>query len=208
MTSGQQATPLARGPQQRPTRRRHAARKSRVAALILSCATTGSLTALLGYVDHANASSVSAAASTTRAATVATLANTQVSAAGPTVAAASQTAGAVTPTTGTATAGASAATAGGTYAGAVVPNRYGDVQVQITVSGGKITAATALQAPGGARKSVSINNRAVPTLNSEASAAQSASIQAVSGATYTSNGYAQSLQSAIDQAKTAGALTA
>jgi uncharacterized protein with FMN-binding domain len=74
------------------------------------------------------------------------------------------------------------------------------VQVQITVADGKITAAEAVQYPTNNGKDQQINAYAVPKLNQEVTAAQSASIDAVSGATVTSDGYIQSLQSAIDQA--------
>ena len=86
------------------------------------------------------------------------------------------------------------------FAGAAVPTRFGNVQVQITVVDKKITAATVLQIPNRDRKDVQINNRAVPILNSETVRAQSADIDMVSGATVTSVAYIQSLQSAIDQA--------
>ena len=69
------------------------------------------------------------------------------------------------------------------------------------VSGGQITEAVALQTPSADRKSVSINARATPTLATEVLSAQSAEIDTVSGATYTSKSYRASLQSAIDLAK-------
>ncbi|GGM80641.1 hypothetical protein GCM10009721_01350 [Terrabacter tumescens] len=78
--------------------------------------------------------------------------------------------------------------------------RYGNVQVQITVKDGKITAAEVLQVPWNDRHDQMINSEAVPVYNQEAVAAQSARIDVVSGATYTWDGYTQSLQSAIDQA--------
>ena len=90
--------------------------------------------------------------------------------------------------------------ADGTYTGDTFTNRWGPVQVQITVANGSISAVDVLQTPTDDRKSISINNRAVPTLVSETLAAQSAQINSVSGATYTSTGYKQSLQSAIDDA--------
>ncbi|MDQ2740055.1 MAG: FMN-binding protein [Actinomycetota bacterium] len=77
---------------------------------------------------------------------------------------------------------------------------YGPVQVQITVAGGKITAADAVQYPTAQRRDVQINRQAVPMLNAEVLAAQSATIDAVSGASYTSDGYVQSLQAALDLA--------
>ncbi|HEY0520895.1 MAG TPA: FMN-binding protein [Ilumatobacteraceae bacterium] len=75
------------------------------------------------------------------------------------------------------------------------------MQVQITVVGGKITQVAAVQTPTSDNKSVSINARATPTLASEVLSAQSASIDTVSGATYTSDSYKVSLQSAIDLAR-------
>ncbi|PFG18013.1 FMN-binding protein [Propionicimonas paludicola] len=97
-------------------------------------------------------------------------------------------------------AGSSGSSADGTYTGDAAATRYGDVQVQITVSGGKITAADAIQYPNSDRHDQQINAYAIPILNSEAVDAQSASIDAVSGATVTSDGYITSLQSAIDAA--------
>ena len=87
----------------------------------------------------------------------------------------------------------------GTFTGALVPEPFGEVQVQITMSGGKITDVTALQMPTHGRSGF-ISQSAAPILQGEALAAQSANIDTVSGATYTSDAYAQSLQSAIDQA--------
>ena len=78
--------------------------------------------------------------------------------------------------------------------------RFGNVQVQITVQGGKITASDVLQVPWNDRHDQMINSQAVPVYNEETVDAQSAQIDVVSGATYTWEGYTQSLQSAIDQA--------
>jgi hypothetical protein len=87
-----------------------------------------------------------------------------------------------------------------TVDGPVVDTRYGPVQVEITVEGSSITAIEALQLPGGDRRSEQISSRAAPELQSEALQAQSANIDGVSGATYTSAAYARSLQAAIDDA--------
>ncbi|MGB3771233.1 MAG: FMN-binding protein [Rhodococcus sp. (in: high G+C Gram-positive bacteria)] len=87
-----------------------------------------------------------------------------------------------------------------TITGQSVSTRWGPVQVQITVAGGTITDATAVVYPNGNGKDQQINARAVPILESETVSAQSAGIDMVSGATVTSEGYIQSLQSAIDQA--------
>ncbi len=89
----------------------------------------------------------------------------------------------------------------GTYTGSSVETRYGPVQVEITVSGGKITEVTALQLTNAEQRSVQISNQAAPLLRSEVLAAQSASVATISGATYTTDGYLSSLQSAIDKAK-------
>ena len=87
----------------------------------------------------------------------------------------------------------------GVFTGAAKDIGYGIVQVQITVSNGKITSAKTLQQPQGGR-SGQINQQAVPMLNQEVLAAQSASIQGVGGASYTSQGYQASLASAIAKA--------
>jgi uncharacterized protein with FMN-binding domain len=83
----------------------------------------------------------------------------------------------------------------GTFTGPDENTQYGDVQVQITVANGKITAANDVQQP-----SDNTASQAVPQLNQEVLTAQSANIQAVSGATYTSQGYIGSLQQAVNQA--------
>ncbi|MEU0967639.1 FMN-binding protein [Streptomyces sp. NPDC005917] len=95
--------------------------------------------------------------------------------------------------------GGSGGGATGTYTGAVAQTPYGPYQFAATFSHGKLTDVKAVQIPSDGR-SQSISAYAVPTLTQEALAAQSAQIQAVSGATYTSEGYAQSLQSALDKA--------
>ncbi|MCH0565592.1 FMN-binding protein [Streptomyces sp. MUM 2J] len=99
--------------------------------------------------------------------------------------------------------GGARAVGSGTVTGEAARTQYGTVQVRITMSGGRITEAEAVKAPRGGR-SDQISAMAVPRLNQEAVAAQSAQIDAVSGATYTSAGYRQSLQSALDRAKTEG----
>jgi uncharacterized protein with FMN-binding domain len=88
----------------------------------------------------------------------------------------------------------------GTFAGATSQTRYGPVQVQITVLNGKITAAKALQYPNGDYRSADISSQAIPFLVSETLAAQSAKISGVGGASYTSYGWYQSLQSALAKA--------
>jgi uncharacterized protein with FMN-binding domain len=87
-----------------------------------------------------------------------------------------------------------------TVTGTTEQTRWGPVQVQISVAGGKITAVQVLQVPDGNGKDREINADAVPTLVDETITAQSAKIDMVSGATYTSTGYIDSLQSALDKA--------
>ncbi len=96
--------------------------------------------------------------------------------------------------------GSTGAAKDGTYAGQTAQTQYGPVQVQITVSGGKLTDVTALQLTNDGGRSVMISQQAAPILRQEALQAQSAQIQAVSGATFTSEAYITSLQSALDQA--------
>jgi uncharacterized protein with FMN-binding domain len=104
-----------------------------------------------------------------------------------------------TPTTASGT--KTAAYRDGTVQGPVISTRYGDVQVQVTISGGAITDVTALQLPSRDGRSQRIASIAEPILRQEALTAQSAHIDLLSGATYTSDGYARSLQSALDSAR-------
>lgn len=88
----------------------------------------------------------------------------------------------------------------GTFDGPTVNTRYGPVQVEVVISNGRITTAKTLKYPDDRGRSIEINQQAVPMLNDEVVSAQSANIDIISGATYTSDGYAQSLQSALDKA--------
>ncbi|MFJ3380722.1 FMN-binding protein [Curtobacterium sp. NPDC090217] len=101
---------------------------------------------------------------------------------------------------GSTASGTGGSSVSGTFTGDATQTRYGPVQVRITVADGKITDVTALQLTDHDGRSVQISQQAAPILRQEALAAQSASIQAVSGATFTSEGYTTSLQSAIDKA--------
>ncbi|GAB2771284.1 hypothetical protein GCM10027073_00560 [Streptomyces chlorus] len=112
--------------------------------------------------------------------------------------------GAVPPAAAQSPQGGAQTIANGTVTGDAADTQYGAVQVRLTVSGGKITEAEAVQSPKGGQ-SDQINANAVPKLNQAAITAQSGEIDAVSGATYTSTGYKKSLQSALDKAKAAGA---
>lgn len=88
----------------------------------------------------------------------------------------------------------------GTYTGAAESTQFGNVQVQAVISGGKLTNVVVLQVPDRGGYEGQIVQIALPELKSEALSAQSANIDVISGATYTSQGYAESLQSALDQA--------
>ncbi len=192
--------PRAAAPTARATRR-HAARGSRAAALALSVTTT---VGLAGFFRQAAATEESTASSTdssvisSSSATVATVTATTETTAATT---------AVTETTAAEVVAVAADTstglADGTYTGDTSTNRWGPVQVEITVSGGVITDVSVLQYPDDDHKSVEINERALPTLIEEALAAQSSDVDTVSGATYTSDSYRESLQTAIDAARAA-----
>jgi uncharacterized protein with FMN-binding domain len=82
----------------------------------------------------------------------------------------------------------------------VAQTQWGPVQVQLTVAGGKITDVAVLQYPSGNGRDQEINAYALPILMQETVSSQSAQIDMVSGATVTSDGYLESLQSALDQA--------
>lgn len=154
-----------------------------MAALALSITTTAGLAATLGLTSGSSA----------------TLAS---SAQGGIVETAATPLGSTGSVGSTASTGSTAATV---VNGDVYTNRFGPVQVQATFAAdGSLTGVDAIQFPDGDGKSVRINDRAVPVLNSEALTAQSAQVDTISGATYTSRGYAQSLQSAIDEARVAG----
>lgn len=107
-----------------------------------------------------------------------------------------------TPTsTGTSTPTTGSGLKDGSYTGRSVNTQFGNVQVAVTISGGKITNVKALQLTTYGGRSVQISNYAAPILRSEVLKAQSAKVSNVSGATYTTGGYLSSLQSALNQAK-------
>jgi uncharacterized protein with FMN-binding domain len=86
------------------------------------------------------------------------------------------------------------------YVGSAVDTRYGIVQVKVSIAGHKITDVSFVQLTAFDGRSQEINSQAAPILLQETLSAQSAQIDSVSGASYTSQGYEQSLQSALDQA--------
>jgi len=149
--------------------------------VIATLTTATSVGLLMAYPTSHNASTASSG-STTRAKTAGTVAGS----------AASGTAAKTTKTTS----GTSK-----TFDGDAVDTRWGVVQVQITVKNGKVVSAKTLQQPNDNGHSQDINAFAVPILNSEVVKTGSAAIDAVGGATVTSNGYTSSLQSALDAAK-------
>ena len=102
--------------------------------------------------------------------------------------------------TGTGTGTGSSSPAAKSVTGAAADTMYGPVQVQITVTNGRLTAADATVYPTETSRDAQINAFAIPQLEQETVAAGNAKIDAVSGATYTSNGYIASLQSALDKA--------
>lgn len=89
------------------------------------------------------------------------------------------------------------AAATGTFTGVDVPNRFGDVQVRVVITGGRISDVQALRLPSDRAQSAYISQVAGPMLRTEALQAQSANIDIISGATYTSDSYAQSLETAL-----------
>ena len=137
-------------------------------------------------------SAPTAPAMTTPAAPASTPAKTTPTTAHPTTAPSTKAPSSPKPTVSKSTAPAAPS---GTFTGPDESTNYGPVQVQITVADGKITAASDEQ-----QSQDSIGANAVSQLNSEVLTAQSANVQSVSGATYTSNGYIASLQAAVDQA--------
>jgi uncharacterized protein with FMN-binding domain len=178
------------------SKRRHPAKGARVAALGLSLASTGGLAALFAMSGTTSGHEVQAA----RIVSAST-----IGAAAPNPAAASTDAS--TAESASPVQEQSAATL--VIEGAVFHNKWGDVQVRATFAGdGGLVGVDAVQTPDRDGKSVRINDRAVPTLNSEALTAQSADVDTVSGATYTSTDYRRSLQSAIDAAVDAGVAVA
>jgi uncharacterized protein with FMN-binding domain len=129
---------------------------------------------------------------------------------GGTAAGSSPSTAATAPATGASAAPAPAASApaatgsglkDGTFTGASADTPFGSVQVAITVSGGKITVVKALKLTDQGGRSVQISNYAAPILRQEVLAAQSTNVANVNGATYTTDGYLTSVQSALDQAK-------
>ena len=148
-----------------------------------------------GATSSASASSSSSASAATTTKATATKSAKPAKNSG---AVAATTAPATQAPAATAAATTSTKSINGTFTGPSVNVNYGNVQVKITVVDGRITDAVAVKAPSG--KNDRYTNMAVPTLKVQTLAAQSANIQGVSGASYTSYGWYTSLQGALAQA--------
>jgi len=157
----------------------------------------GSVIGTTGTSSSASASSSSTSSAPTKSAKP--VATKKATAGATTQPAASQSAtAAASPAATQTTAPVTSTVKDGTFTGPSVNVNYGNVQVMITVSNGKITDAVAVQAPRG--KNDRYTNMAVPILKQQTLQAQSANIQGASGASYTSYGWFKSLQGAMAQA--------
>ena len=166
-------------------------------AIITIGSTAAGLAALLAFKSHTVADAAAGTAATTPSPTLAagpSGANSHGSAGG--------TGGAASPASAPASGTGAGAGAGAmrTVTGAVANTEHGPMQVQLVLTGDRITKVNLLQRTDDGQESIQIDSFAIPKLTSETLTAQSARIDAVSGATYTSQGYIQSLQSALDKA--------
>lgn len=217
-TGAVQAGAVGAGPNKPASRRHHPAQGARAAAFAMSFAATG------GLVYYFSTASASQAQSQAFSALPAPLAVGPAPAAAPgtvppaTMTPATGAPATVPPATGAPTVPpatvppatvptATVPPAVAAFNGAVIATRYGPVQVQAQISNGVLADVAVVAYPNGDADSVDINRAALPRLRSAALSAQSAKIDTVSGATYTSDGYRKSLQSAIDQARAAGVST-
>src|SRR4051795_4983393 len=153
---------------------------------IVLAATVAGTAGVLAFHPHASA------------APTATAPTTAATAAAPAKSTSSAATGSGSGSSGSSGSSSSSAVSG-TATGDAIDTQYGPVQVRVTVKDGKITAIQGLVLTGNDPRSAEISSFAEPTLKQEALSAQSADIDAVSGATFTSAGYAQSLQSALDK---------
>jgi uncharacterized protein with FMN-binding domain len=164
-------------------------------ALLTLGGTAAGLAALLSFKTHSLAAMDPAASPPPAVSAGASPPMSSGTGAGSASPAASMRAGSAAPS-----AGASSQATARTVTGAVASTQFGPMQVQVTLAGMKITKVTVLQRTDEGAESDQIDANAIPKLTSETLAAQSARVDAVSGASYTSSGYIQSLQSALDQA--------
>ena len=166
----------------------------RILKTILTVAGMGGLIAVLSYHPKTSASASDATASSPDSGT--TLSQSEPASSAP---AASTPVS--TPVSTPAPAASGSGYRNGTYAGPAVDVGYGTVQVAAVISGGRLTAVQFLQMPFDAERSAAIASAAKPLLQQEALAAQSANVDVVTGATSDSEGFVQSLQSALNKAK-------
>ena len=159
-------------------------------AVIVLGTTAAGLAALLSFKTHSLAAPVPSAPAPSTGMPQATASGT-----GPSSTGATGPAARATPKSS-----ATAPAAARTVTGTVASTQYGPMQVRVTLAGTKITQVTVLQRTDDGAESDQIDANAIPKLTSETLAAQSAHIDTVSGASYTSSGYIQSLQSALDKA--------
>jgi uncharacterized protein with FMN-binding domain len=169
-----------------------------IRAVLALGGTAAGLAALLSFKTH-DAGAAADAPPVTPPATSQAAGGSAPAAAATHAAAGKSTGAGKSPAAGKST-GASASAAVRTVTGTVAQTQYGPMQVQLTLAGKKITNVAVLQRTNDGSESDQIDSFAIPKLTSETLAAQSAQIDAVSGASYTSSGYIKSLQSALDQA--------
>ncbi|MFW2332331.1 FMN-binding protein [Ilumatobacter sp.] len=192
----------------RPPRPRHPARGARAVALTASVVATGAVAAALAYsegawsADDDPVAADSSPTTTNDASGIAASDSTPEITTAPTP---STTAATTTTPDTTEPVGNVARASGyadGIYSGTAEYTEWGDVQVRVTVADGVIVDVEAIQYPTG-RRSSAINDEAIPMLEADALALQTADLDVVSGATYTSWTYAASLQAALDRAAAA-----
>ena len=158
---------------------------------IVLAATVAGTAGLLAFHPHTSAVPTATAATAAASAPAGAATSTTASSGGGS--------GSGSGSSGGSSSSSSASAVSGTATGASISTQYGPVQVRVTVKDGKITAIQGLVLTGNDPRSAQISSFAEPTLQQEALSKQSAAIDAVSGATFTSAGYAQSLQSALDK---------
>lgn len=163
-------------------------------------AATAATAAAAQAAATAKAAADAAAAAQVQADAANTAASAQAAADATAAATAAANAAAAADAAATAATASAASSQSGTFPGSVVSTQFGNVQVSVTIANGMITDVTPLQLTNRGGRSVAISNQAAPILRSEVLAAQSARVQNVSGATYTTGGYLQSLQFALDAA--------
>lgn len=167
-------------------------------AVLTLGSTAAGLAVLLSFKTHSAAPDASAATAPSASPT----AGGAVAAAGAALGTgAGQPAGATSPSPSRSRRPRHTGTSTRVVTGATENTQYGPMQVQLTLIGTRITKATVLKRTDDGAESDQIDAAAIPKLTSETIAAQSARIDAVSGASYTSSGYIKSLQSAIDKAR-------